>query len=277
VCSIPAMRGRRHRTRRRIDLGIRIGLIVREARERQSATRTEIAGRSGVSRQMITAVEAGTANPTLDLIGSLLESLDTDLEIVARSQVLLDPPRRHDDAHSICSAYVQRRLERSGWQVAREVRIEDGRYLGWIDLMAFHPLTETLLVIEIKTRIDDVGAIERTMAWHIRGCRRAAERLGWRPRRVHGWLLALCTEEVEDRLREQRGPWRTAFPLRAEAMQRMVSDPTAGSTPDSRGLALIDPRSRRRAWLIRSRVDGRRAMAPFRGYADFIRSVRRRR
>jgi hypothetical protein len=58
---------------------------------------------------------------------------------------------------------VQRRLEAAGWLVVREVRIESGRYLGWIDLLAFDPVTKTLLVIEIKTRLDDLGDLERTL------------------------------------------------------------------------------------------------------------------
>jgi hypothetical protein len=95
----------------------------------------------------------------------------------------------------MCSAYVQRRLEAAGWQVAREVRIEDGRYVGWIDLLAFHAPTATLLVIEVKTQIEDVGAIERSIDWHIRGARRAAERLGWRAGAVGAWVTALASDE----------------------------------------------------------------------------------
>jgi hypothetical protein len=35
-------------------------------------------------------------------------------------------------------------------------------------------------------------------------------------------------------------------------------------------LAMIDPSSRRREWLIRTAVDGRRSAAPYADYADFI-------
>ena len=37
------------------------------------------------------------------------------------------------------------------------------------------------------------------------------------------------------------------------------------------GLAMIDPSSRRREWLIRTTVDGRRSAAPYVDYADFMR------
>jgi hypothetical protein len=35
-----------------------------------------------------------------------------------------------------------------------------------------------------------------------------------------------------------------------------------------RGIALIDPRSRRRDWLIASPLEGRRTLAPYRDSAD---------
>ena len=124
----------------------------------------------------------------------MLDGLDIDLELVARGHASLDGPRKSDAAHAICSGYVQRRLEAAGWEVAREVRIDDGRYHGWIDLLAYDAATGTMIVIEIKTRLDDVGAIERSMYWHLREAARAARRLGWRPRRSAGWLLSLASD-----------------------------------------------------------------------------------
>jgi hypothetical protein len=38
----------------------------------------------------------------------------------------------------------------------------------------------------------------------------------------------------------------------------------------------VDPRSRRRQWLQRTRLDGRRTAARFRDYADAARALSRR-
>jgi len=222
---------------------------------------------------MIAAVDAAEANPSLDIVAAFLDCLDIDLELVARVPVAIQGSRRHDAAHAICSAHVQRRLESAGWEVAREVPIQDGRYIGWIDLLAFHPPTGTLVVIEVKTRIDDLGAIERSIDWHTRAARRAAQRLGWQPRRVGAGVLALATE-VENELLRNRVVWDSGFPRRARGMAEDLIAPER--IVERRGLALIDPRSRRRDWLIRARVDGRRSAAPYRGYADFMGRVRRR-
>jgi Holliday junction resolvase len=220
---------------------------------------------------MVGEIEAATTNASFDVVWALFDGLGIDVDLVAKGPVVLDP-RRHDAVHALCSGYVQRRLEAAGWQVAREVRIDSGRYVGWIDLLAFDQATGAVLVIEIKTRLDDVGAIERSMDWHLREAMGAARRLGWRPRRVAAVLLALASDEVEDALSRNPAVWHRGFPKRATELATSIVDPTQVG---GRGLALIDPRSRRRRWLIRARVDGRRTASPYRGYADVMSLVRR--
>ena len=136
------------------------------------------------------------------------------------------------------------------------------------------PPTRTLLVIEVKTRIDDLGAIERSIDWHVRGARRAAERQGWQPERIGAWVLALATDEVESELHRNRVAWGSVFPRRARGLTQDLMAPER--IHEGRGLSLIDPRSRRRDWLIRARIDGRRSEAPYRGYADFMSHFRGR-
>jgi hypothetical protein len=95
---------------------------------------------------------------------------------------------------------VTRRLVGSGWLVQREVEIGADRIRGWIDILAFHPESGVLLVIEVKTEIHDVGAIERSMNWYQREAMRAAHRLGWRPRAVGSALLVLQSRANDERV-----------------------------------------------------------------------------
>ena len=129
-----------------------------------------------------------------------------------------------------------------------------------------------VLVIEVKTELRDLGAIERTLGWmSARPGRR--RRLGWRPRRVLACLLCLSTEEIEDTIHANREALAREFPLRARPVAAIVADGLHDGQRGTRGLALIDPRSRRVAWLRPSRADGRRSPAPYRDYADFIRTT----
>ncbi len=136
-----------------------------------------------------------------------------------------------------------------GWPIPR-----------WIDLLAFDPSTGSLVVIEIKTRVDDIGAVERQLGWYERSAPELARERGWAPRSVRGVLLVLASEEVERTLHANRDALGMAFPRRDDVLR-----PTDVA---GRGLALIDPRRRRGDWLMRSRLDGRRSVAPYSDYAD---------
>ena len=259
---------RTRRSPQRVRLGVLVGTIIRDGREVRGLTKSALAERVGISRQMVGSVERGDANPSLETIARLLDGTGVDIDLVVRGSVRIGPRRQGDAAHARCSPHVQRRFESEGWLTAREVRIEQGRYVGWIDLLAFHPPTGTLLIIEIKTEIHDFGDIERSMDWYARGAWDAARRLGWRPKRVGSWLLVLATGAAEERIVANRQAIESAFPLRADAMTTLVADPASGVV--GRAVALIDPRSHRRDWLVRTRLDGRRSAAQYLDYADFM-------
>ncbi|HEY7590022.1 MAG TPA: helix-turn-helix transcriptional regulator [Candidatus Limnocylindrales bacterium] len=242
---------------------------VRNAREAMGWSRRELATRADVSRQLVDRVESGTVTPSFQTVGRLFAPLGIDSELVSRAPFLIDGTRQRDPVHSTCGAYGRRRLEKAGLPVHREVEIAHGRSHGWIDLLAFEPVTGTVLVIEIKTQLDDLGRIERVLTWYEREAWNAARKFGWRPRRIRVWLVVLATEVVEERILENRAALAQSFPVRADTMSAWLRNPTQ-PLPAGRGLALVDPRSKRRSWLIRCRVDGRRSPAPYRDYADFM-------
>jgi hypothetical protein len=146
------------------------------------------------------------------------------------------------------------------------------RSRGWIDLLAFHPVSGVLLVIEIKTEIRDLGQIERSLGWYEREAWAAARRFGWRPTRAIGCLLLLATDANDVRVGANRSSFDLGFPLRTRHLGPVLA---GGAPPSERGrvVALIDPRSRRRSWWRTLRIDGRRSPAPYLDYADFMRSV----
>ena len=230
----------------------------------------DLAAAVGVSRSFIAGIETGRVNATLDVVMRIGEVLDLDLRIVGQHPVVIDP-RPIGIVHGRCSAYVGRRLGGQGWSTRREVEIVHGRWHGWIDVLAFHASTSTLVIIEIKTQLDDLGAIERQLSWYEREARSVAATVGWRPTKVLSWLLLLQSDEVENAVRRERGLLRVGFPVRAGEMLTVV-DGTRPTRLD-RGLALIDPSSRRREWLIPTRLDGRRSPSPYRDYADAARRM----
>ena len=193
--------------------------------------------------------------------------------------------RQRDPVHARCSAYIRRRLERCGWIVEQEVRINRGRSHGFIDILASHPSTGTLLVGEIKTELHDVGALQRTVAWYVDEARSISGARHWSASTVIAMVALLESAENDDRARANQEPLRQAFPVRSQRLANIVADPSRLATivaDPSRleaastavpgpgfvvsGLAMIDPTRRRKRWLVPTSADGRRTPPTFRDY-----------
>jgi transcriptional regulator with XRE-family HTH domain len=238
-----------------------IAQCILEGRRALGWSQAELARRGRVSAGSVALLETGGLNATLEMVGRVLEPLGIVLDLRFRRP--FSEGRQRDQGHAVCVAYVQRRLERAGWLVAREVEIWTTGARGWIDVLALSPDGRHLLVIEVKTVLLDVGQIERTVGWYQRQALGAARRLGWRPATTTAWLLLLMTESNEAAIRGNREALAQSFPARA-------GEPLDRASPAERGLAMIDPASRRRDWLVRSRTDGRRSPAPYEDYRDFV-------
>jgi transcriptional regulator with XRE-family HTH domain len=250
---------------------------VSDLRKALGWTQKELGRRAEVSQSFVSAVEnVRVGDLTFANASRLLEAMGAQLNVGVSAPFLGDRERQRDPAHARCTAYVASRLRRDGWQASTEVEIGGDRSRGWIDVLAFNPVSRLLLVIEVKTEIRDLGAIERTLGWYEREAWAAARRLGWRPRQVIGCLLLLATAANEARVADNGATFKTGFPIRATLLRQIVSEQMP-APPGARAMALIDPRSRRRDWLRPSRIDGRRSPSPYVDYADFMRSIRPRR
>jgi transcriptional regulator with XRE-family HTH domain len=229
--------------------------------------------RAGLSQAMVSLVETEQVrDQTFRTAERLLSAIGARLVVAVDAPFLADRERQLEPAHARCSAHVVARLRRSGWETRTEVEVGGDRSRGWIDVLAFHPGMGVLLVIEIKTEIRDFGAIERAIGWYERAGPPASRRFGWRPQAVQGCLLLLATQANDARATMARESFEVGFPIRARALEGLI----AGTTPptrEGRGVAMIDPRSRRRGWLRPMRIDGRRTPAPYVDYADFMRAI----
>ena len=247
------------------------GRTARQTRIALDLTQQAVADALGTSRSFIARVELGTARVSLGDVERMSKALGMRVTMTIAPPIFLRERRVSDLVHARCVAYVARRLKAEGWLVAREVDVSSRGVHGWIDLLAFDPVTRTLLIIEVKTRLDDLGGLRRQVGWYERRAWAAARTQGWQPRVASTWLVGLASDELESALRAERDAFASEFPLRAPDMLNVV----VGTPGGVRGIALVDPVSRRRAWLIRTRLDGRRSELPYRNYADAARRLRR--
>ncbi len=141
-------------------------------------SQSELAHRAGMSQPMISRLERGQATDvTIGAAWRVLEAMGARPSLMVEPPYLGDRARQRDAAHARCTSHVGRRLERSGWVVAREVEVGGGRSRGWIDVLAFHPPTGLLLVIEVKTELHDLDRWSARLAGM--NARRGLPRDGW--------------------------------------------------------------------------------------------------
>jgi putative transcriptional regulator len=150
-----------------IPIRVTFARLCRDTRLMLDITQQELAEAVGVSRPYIASIELGRANPSLDVVERIARTLGLELDLVGRPPIVFNAPRQRDLVHARCTGYVERRLIGLGWQTRREVTIIRGRSRGWIDILAFDPRRRILLVVEIKTWLDDLGAIERQLDWYL--------------------------------------------------------------------------------------------------------------
>ncbi len=247
-----------------------VGAAVRASRNERGWSQARLAAESGVPQTVVSSIERAThENPPLETVKRLCLALDADLTVEIRPARIVGKSDQRDPAHAACVAATRRILERAGWTTASEVEIVTGRARGFIDLIAFDAASRRLLVIEVKTDIRDVGALERQVGWYVRESRTAALRLGWQPRTVSGVVVCLATAAVDAAVLVNRDELAAAFPIRGRAVRAVV---VGGASIDRRGMVLIDPIRRGTAGLMTFAADGRRTPLPYRDYAAFLRA-----
>lgn len=64
-----------------------VGRQIRKQRELSRMSRQQLASRAGTSPSQIAAIEAGDANPTLDLLDRIATALHQDMAILFRKKL----------------------------------------------------------------------------------------------------------------------------------------------------------------------------------------------
>jgi transcriptional regulator with XRE-family HTH domain len=168
-----------------------LGGVVRALRHRRRWRQVDLARAAGVSQTVVSDVERGRVwSMRVETIRRLVTALDIRLSWDAGYRGA-ELERLRDADHARVGERVANRLAAYGWLFAAEVTFNVYGDRGRIDLLAFHPSTRTLLVIEVKTVIADIQSVLGSLDQKRRVASGVARSRGWRPSVIVPMLAVL--------------------------------------------------------------------------------------
>lgn len=176
---------------------VQLGRQVRAIRLRSGLRQSDVAQLAHLSRGAVSLLERGeAARLSVGSVEGILAALGARLETrIGWRGADLD--RLLDAGHAALGAAAKERLSRWGWSVRAEVSFNHFGERGRIDLLAWHPMTATVLVVELKTDLVDVQQLLGSMDVKARVARRL-----WPDRRVGAIVPAIIF--LEDRTTRRR-------------------------------------------------------------------------
>jgi transcriptional regulator with XRE-family HTH domain len=203
----------------------RVGAAFRAVRLRRGWRQIDVASRAGVSASLVSALERGhLAKTTVDLIRRVGDVLEVRIDVVPRWRgPELD--RLLNARHARLTEAVAGHLKRLGWEVVPEVSFSVYGERGFIDLLAWHPGTRILLVIEIKTELVDVQDMLGLVDRKTRLAPAIARDRVWVPAEVATWVVLAEGSTNRHRADVFSNLLGGTFPTRGRAMDRWLRDP----------------------------------------------------
>jgi hypothetical protein len=144
-----------------------------------------------------------------------------------------------DADHAATVEAVVRTLLGEGWLVATEVSFNVWGERGSIDILAFHPGTRILLVIEVKSVVPDVQATLMTLDRKERLAIEIARERGWDAIAVARLLVIRDDRTARRRIEEHAATFGNAFPDRIGRIRAWLRAPKP--TRPLRGLWFLSP------------------------------------
>jgi transcriptional regulator with XRE-family HTH domain len=158
---------------------------VRHLRRKRGWRQIDLARRSDISRQVLSRLERGQlASLSMRTVTRVAEALDATVHVTLRWHgEELD--RLVDAAHAAIVQHCVELFDAAGWVSRIEVSFNHYGDRGRVDVLALHPATRALVVVEAKSAVGDGQETLGRLDVKVRLAPMLAEQLGWpRPARV---------------------------------------------------------------------------------------------
>jgi transcriptional regulator with XRE-family HTH domain len=206
---------------------IRAGRLLRALRKRARLTQAGLGARVGISQQEISLLERGHLEAVqVRTIRAVFGGLEArlDLDIRWRGGAV---DRLLDERHAALAGNFARFLAGRRWEVVPEVTYSEFGERGSIDLLAWHAVSATVLIVEIKT---ELTSIEATVRKHDEKVRLASgvvtKRFGWEPRSMSRVLVLPDHRTARRQVDRTDAILSRAYPCRGWALRRWLANPS---------------------------------------------------
>lgn len=210
---------------------LELGRLVRAVRRQRGWRQLDCAAAAEVHRSTWSRLELGNLDRlSLATLRACLAVVAVRLELAPRWRGG-EADRLMDEDHAAMTAALHRRLDRWRWLVKEEVSFNHYGDRGRVDLLAFHPATRTLLIVEVKTEIADAQKLLGSLDVKRRLAPVLARMAGW-PQPATVAVLLLVAESSTNRRRVQRlAPLFSGFRRRGRSALGWLRRPTPPSEP----------------------------------------------
>lgn len=191
---------------------LRFGAVFRAVRLRRGSRQLDVARAAGVSPATVSRIERGHfAALSVGTLSRVAATLEIRVDLVPRWRGgELD--RMLGAGHAAMHEAVAAVLVAADWLMSPEATFSIYGERGAIDILAFHPPTGALLVIELKTDLVDVQALIGAVDRYRRLAPRLARERGWSLQSVSCWVILRESPSNHRRLAAHATVLRTAFP-----------------------------------------------------------------
>jgi Helix-turn-helix len=194
-------------------------------RQRLGWRQADLAFRSGTSQAAVSRVERGIlAGAKLGDIERTVVALGGELDVRVRWRgEELD--RLLDRTHAAMGEALVRVMTALAWECAVEVTFSIGREQGSVDLLAWHPASGRLLVVENKSIVPDLQKMLSSLDRKVRLAREIAALRGWRTTGVAKAIVLTGTATNRARAARFGATLKAVLPQDGRAMRTWLVHP----------------------------------------------------
>lgn len=203
----------------------RFGRSVRALRQRLGWRQEDLALRCRMSQAAVSRLERGLVDgATVGSVRRLVLAVGGELEMRIRWRgEELD--RLLDSTHAAIGETVVQILTGYGWECGVEVTFQIRGEVGSVDVLAWHPPTGRLLVVESKSVVPDLQKMLSSLDRKVRLGREIAAQRGWRASGVARALVLAGTTTNRARADRFGATLRSVLPDDGRTLRRWLARP----------------------------------------------------